>query len=192
MRRLPITCTLTSLVAPSAVSVTVHTEPAGIPSKLRDTRPARVLAAITKSGDSAVPLQATPMVTGPWRPASGPAMVLLTSRDPLDATFDARHRAGKRRAVAVADVHFDDVTGRDGHRLPASVDDDRHRAGVPVSGFRDRALRRSSRSDRIAWSGRPRESRRGSRSPGSRPCHRTPCGSGSPLAGPHPDRRSSS
>ena len=72
-------------MVPSAVSVTVHTEPAGIPSKLRDTRPARVLAAITKSGDSAVPLQATRMVTGPWRPASGPAMVLLTSRDPLDA-----------------------------------------------------------------------------------------------------------
>ena len=132
---------LTSAVAPSAVSVTVHTEPAGIPSKLCDTLPARVLAGITKSGDRAVPLQATWMVTGPWRPASGPAMVLLTSREPLDAG-SMPDAAPTRRGVAVADVHLDDLTGRDGRGLPAPVDDDRHRAGVPVSGLRDGALRR--------------------------------------------------
>ena len=34
-----------------------------------------------KSGDCAVPLQTTWMVTGPWWPASGPAMVLVTSRE---------------------------------------------------------------------------------------------------------------
>ena len=34
-----------------------------------------------KSGDCAVPLQTTSMVTGPWWPASGPAIVLVTSRE---------------------------------------------------------------------------------------------------------------
>ena len=65
------TVAVTVAVAPSAVSVTVHTEPAGMPSKLCDTLPAGVPAAITKSGDRAVPLQTTWMVTGPWWPASG-------------------------------------------------------------------------------------------------------------------------
>ena len=94
------TCTLTCSVAPSAVSVTVHTEPAGMPSKLCDTVPARVLAGITKSGDRAVPLQATWMVTAPWWPASGPAMVLLTSSEPGDAVAsmpDAAPQAPRRR-----------------------------------------------------------------------------------------------
>ena len=54
------------VVAPSAVSVTVHTEPAGIPSKLCDTLPAGVPEWITKSGDRAVPLQVTWILTGPW------------------------------------------------------------------------------------------------------------------------------
>ena len=40
-------------------------------------------------------------------------------------------------------MHFDDLTGRDGRRLPAPVDGDRHGAGVPVSGLRNRAGRRS-------------------------------------------------
>ena len=43
-------------------------------------------------------------------------------------------------SVGVADVRLGDVTGRDGHRLPASDDVDRDRAGVSVDGLGDRAF----------------------------------------------------
>jgi hypothetical protein len=82
------TVAVTVAVAPSAVSVTVHTEPAGTGPKLCDTLPAAVPPRIT-NGDSAsaVPLQTTWMVTGPWEPASGPAMVLVTSRKLVPETW---------------------------------------------------------------------------------------------------------
>ena len=63
---LPDTVAEMVAVAPSAVSVTVHIEPAGIPSKLCDTLPSGVPAGITNSGATAVPSQLTWIVTGPW------------------------------------------------------------------------------------------------------------------------------
>jgi hypothetical protein len=42
----------------------------------------RVPAATTKSGDRAMPSQTTLIVTGPRGPATGPAMVFVTSREP--------------------------------------------------------------------------------------------------------------
>ena len=142
VRRLPITCTLTSSVAPSAVSVTVHTDAGRDPVEA-----ARHAARPGPRGDHEVWRQRGAVAghaDGDWSLAAGERAGdgLADEQGAARRRFDARRRA-ERRGVAVADVHFDDVTGRDGGCLPAPVDDDRHRAGVPVSGLRDGALRRS-------------------------------------------------
>ena len=62
--------------------VTVQAAPAGSSLKKRDTVPAAVPAGIRKAKSYTTPPQATKMAMSPCWPAAGPAMVLLTCRDP--------------------------------------------------------------------------------------------------------------
>lgn len=78
----------TVLVLPSAISKTMHFVPSGIPVNIWEVGPAGALAGITIGGVwlNGTPLQNTPMVTAPCWPAAGPAMVLVTVREPTNAT----------------------------------------------------------------------------------------------------------
>ncbi len=78
---LPLTVTLTVLVLPSTVSVTVQTEPAGMSEYVCEWLPVAP-AAMSKLGVRAAPLQLVTMVTGPCLPAAVPAMVFVTTSDP--------------------------------------------------------------------------------------------------------------
>ena len=78
---LPTVTTLTAVFDPSAVSVTVHTVPAGMFEYVWSMVPATEPAGITKSV-SVVPPQTTWMVTAAWLPAAVPLIVLRTTRLP--------------------------------------------------------------------------------------------------------------
>ena len=53
--------------------------------------PAGAPAAMSRSADRATSLQPRLMVTGPWLPAAGPVMSLVTTSDPGTCGVDVRH-----------------------------------------------------------------------------------------------------
>ena len=68
-----------------------------MPLNVCETVLAAVIPGTTKSGERAVPLQATWMVTAPCWPAAAPAMVLRTTSDPGASVY-----VSVSAAVAVA------------------------------------------------------------------------------------------
>ena len=75
-----MTVTLTVLVLPSSVSVTVQSEPAWMPLNVFDGDP---VAPAAMSKVPTVPsLQLTAMLTWPWLPAAGPVISFVTIRSP--------------------------------------------------------------------------------------------------------------
>ncbi len=83
---LPVCSTLTVVVCPSALSVTVQDELAAIPVYVLETVPPSAPAGITKS-PSAAPLQVTPIVTSPCLPAALPVIVLFTTSEPGTSVY---------------------------------------------------------------------------------------------------------
>ena len=100
-------------------------------------------AGMTKSGVRAVPLQTVWITTCPCDPAAGPVIVFVTSSWP-----------GRSPYVSLM-TGVDDLTSSNMHRLPASLDNNRHGARVPVRGLCHRAVSSGRGCHRIAGSGHP-------------------------------------
>jgi hypothetical protein len=85
------TVTVTLLLLPSIVSMTLHDAPSGRLLYVCERWPATAPAGITKTGDCCTPLHVTVIWISPWNCAPSPAMVLVTTSEPV----------GKNSAVAV-------------------------------------------------------------------------------------------